>query len=259
MPNEVKVVENSSWDFDDSVNKTKPLVDAHRKLTLELIRNLYLAQQALINSGYRSDLTSSQMRRGSSTSCQMAQGSHTFEDYLKAIGLPKPTAYRWLFLYDPQEDRLLEPEEARARRDQMLEEMFREIEKHSRKNPDWRPEGWNSQLERAYRKWCSEMKTVSALEQEGYKQAELFSRENLRLLAQQLQEDPTPEEMLYQEELCSRYERIATPLVKVQQQISIARLVEKAVTLFPSEARAEVARSVAKIIMDMSEKMEDSK
>lgn len=256
MPNEVKVVENSSWDFDDSVNKTKPLVDAHHKLTLELIKQLFIAQQTLSNQGVRTDRTSSQMERSSLTSGQNEPRFHTFDEFLKAIGLAKTTAYRWLFLYDPQEDRLLEPEEARARRDQMLEEMFREIEKHSRKNPDWRPEGWNSQLERAYRKWCSEMKTVSALEQEGYKQAELFSRENLRLLAQQLQEDPTPEEMLYQEELCSRYERIATPLVKVQQQISIARLVEKAVTLFPSEARAEVARSVAKIIMDMSEKME---
>lgn len=244
MSTEIEIIPN--WDYEKSVLETKDRFQRWGKLTLELVKELHIARKALANSGYRSDLTSAH--------CEPR--FHTWEEYTQAVGIPLATAKRWLFLYDPQEDRLLEPEEARARRDQMLEEMFREIEKHSRKNPDWRPEGWNSQLERAYRKWCSEMKTVSALEQEGYKQAELFSRENLRLLAQQLQEDPTPEEMLYQEELCSRYERIVTPLVKVQQQISIARLVEKAVTLFPSEARAEVARSVAKIIMDMSEKME---
>ncbi len=247
MTTEIEIIPN--WDYKKSVLETKDRFQRWGKLTLELVKELHTAQNALANSGHRSDLTS----------CQNGTRFLTFEDYLSEVGIKRRTAYNWLFLYDPQEDRLLEPDEARARRDQMLEEMFREIEKHARKNPDWRPEGWNSQLERAYRKWCSEIKTVSALEQEGYKQAELFSRENLRLLAQQLQEDPSPEEMLYQEELCSRYERIATPLVKVQQQISIARLVEKAVTLFPSEARAEVARSVAKIIMDMSEKMEDSK
>nr|WP_319473056.1 hypothetical protein [uncultured Sphaerochaeta sp.] len=237
------------WDYEKSVAITKPLVEAHRKLTLDLIRNLYLAQQALRNSGHRSDLPS----------CQMAQGPRTFEDYLNAIGLPKRTAYNWLFLYNAEEDRLMEPEEARERRDQMLELMFREIEKHLKKDPEWRPEGWNPQLERAYRKWVSELNVVKSLEQDDYKQAELFSRENLRLLAQQLQEDPTPEEMLYQEELCNRYERIVTPLVKVEQQISIARLVEKAVTMFPAQARAEVARSVAKVIMDMSENMEEEK
>jgi len=107
-----------------------------------LVKELHIAQNALANSGHRSDLTS----------CQNGTRFLTFEDYLSEVGIKRRTAYNWLFLYDPQEDRLLEPEEARARRDQMLEEMFREIEKHSRKNPDWRPEGWNSQLERAYRK-----------------------------------------------------------------------------------------------------------
>lgn len=249
MPNDLKVAEKSQWDYGKSISEIKPLVEAHRKLTLDLIRKLHVAQQALSNQGVRSDLTSS----------QMGQSSPTFDEYLKAIGLPRTTAYRWLFLYDPEQDRLMEPEEARERRDSMLEIMFKEIEKHSRKNPDWRPDGWTNQLERAYRKWCAEMKTLKSIEQEGFKQAELFSRENLRILAQQMQEDPSPEEMLYQEELCLKYEKVVTPLVRVEQQISIARIVQKACEMFPEEARAAVARSVAKVVMDMSALMEDGK
>ncbi len=245
---ENKVIQ-TNWEYDKSVNVTKEKYTRWGKLTLELARELHIAQNALANSGHRSDLTL----------CQDGTRFLTFEDYLNEVGIKRRTAYNWLFLYNAEEDRLMEPEEARERRDQMLELMFREIEKHLKKDPEWRPEGWNPQLERAYRKWVSELNVVKSLEQDDYKQAELFSRENLRLLAQQLQEDPTPEEILYQEELCNRYERIVTPLVKVEQQISIARLVEKAVTMFPAQARAEVARSVAKVIMDMSEKMEEEK
>lgn len=247
MSTEIEII--PKWDYETSVIEIKNKYYKWGKLTLELARELYFARSNLANSGYRSDLTSG----------QNGPRFHTWEEYTQAAGIPLTTAKRWLFLYNAEEDRLMEPEEARERRDQMLELMFREIEKHLKKDPEWRPEGWNPQLERAYRKWVSELNVVKSLEQDDYKQAELFSRENLRLLAQQLQEDPTPEEMLYQEELCNRYERIVTPLVKVEQQISIARLVEKAVTMFPAQARAEVARSVAKVIMDMSEKMEDGK
>lgn len=247
MANEV--IKANEWDYEKSVLEVRPLVESYRKLTIELIRKLYFAQQALSNQGNRSDLTSSHLRRG----------SQTFEEYLKAIGLPKPTAYRWLFLYDSENDRLLEPDEARARRDQMLEQMFREIQAHAKKNPSWRPEEWTAPLERAYQKWLNELKTLNAIEQKGYEQAELFSREYLRMIARQLQEDPSPEEMLYQEELCVKYEKVVTPLVRVEQQISIARIVEKSVVMFPAEARAAVARSVAKIVMDMSDNMEGEK
>lgn len=247
MHNEIEI--NKNWNFDKSVEAAKDKYQNWSKLTLELARELFFANKALANSGFRSDLTS-------------AHGEprlQTWEDYTKAVGIPLATAKRWIFLYDHQNDRLLEPEEARSRRDQMLEQMFREIQAHAKKNPSWRPEDWTAPLERAYQKWLNELKTLNAIEQKGYEQAELFSREYLRMIARQLQEDPSPEEMLYQEELCVKYEKVVTPLVRIEQQISIARIVEKSIVMFPVEARAAVARSVAKIVMDMSDNMEGEK
>lgn len=247
MHNEIEI--NKNWDFDKSVETVKGKYQNWSKLTLELARELYFANKALANSGFRRDLTS-------------AHGEprlQTWEDYTKAVGIPLATAKRWIFLYDHQNDCLLEPEEARSRRDQMLEQMFRQIQAHAKKDPSWRPEDWTAPFERAYQKWLNELKTLNAIERKGFEQAEMFSREYLRVLAQQMQEDPSPEEMLYQEELCIKYEKVVTPLVRVEQQISIARIVEKSISMFPLEARSAVARSVAKIVMDMSDHMEGEK
>ena len=244
------VMRKEPWDFAKAVSICKPMVSAYQKLELELLKQLFLAREALANPGFRSDLTSGQMSQGS---------PNTWEAFCEQIGLLKRTANRWLFLYDVENDRLLEPDEARARRDQMLEQMFRQIQAHAKKNPSWRPENWTAPFERAYQKWLGELKTLNTIEQKGYEQAEMFSREYLRVLAQQMQEDPSPEEMMYQEELCIKYEHVVTPLVRVEQQISIARIVEKSIAMFPAEARSAVARSVAKIVMDMSDHMEGKK
>lgn len=244
------VIIQEAWNFAKAVSICKPMVSAYQKLELNLLKELYSAREALANSGFRSDLTSGQMSQGS---------PNTWEAFCDQIGLLKRTANRWLFLYDHQNDCLLEPEEARSRRDQMLEQMFRQIQAHAKKDPSWRPEDWTAPFERAYQKWLGELKTLNAIEQKGYEQAEMFSREYLRVLAQQMQEDPSPEEMMYQEELCVKYEKVVTPLVRVEQQISIARIVEKSMEMFPSNARPAVARSVAKIVMDMSDNMEGKK
>lgn len=247
MENAKEICETQNWDYEKSVATAKDRFQKWGKLTLELVRDLFIAQQELGNSGYRTELTS----------CQNGTRFQTFENYLQEVGIKKRTAYNWLFLYDCENDRLLEPEEARSRRDQMLEQVFQEIQRHSKKDPAWRPPDWSAPLEKAYHKWLGGLKVLASIEQDGYRQAELFSRENLRILAMQMQEDPSPEEILYQAELCRRYERLAAPAVKVQDQVSIARIVEKAVDMFPPESRIPVARSVAQIIMDMSLKKEE--
>lgn len=244
------VILKEPWSFAKAVARCKPMVETYKKIELDLLKELFSAREALANQGFRSDLTSGQMSQGS---------PNTWESFCDQIGILKRTANRWLFLYDHQNDCLLEPEEARSRRDQMLEQMFRQIQAHSKKDPSWRPEDWTAPFERAYQKWLGELKTLNAIEQKGFEQAEMFSREYLRVLAQQMQEDPSPEEMLYQEELCIKYENVVTPLVRVEQQISIARIVEKSILMFPLEARSAVARSVAKIVMDMSDHMEGEK
>lgn len=244
-----EVVRPDEWDYETSVVKAKDKFQKWHKVTLELVKELHDARIRLANPGYRSDLTSG----------HNGLRLHTWEGYLSAVGIPLTTAKRWLFLYDAEKNLILEPEEARSRRDQMLEQMFRQIQTHAKKDPSWRPEDWTAPFERAYQKWLGELKTLNAIEQKGFEQAEMFSREYLRILAQQMQEDPSPEEMMYQEELCIKYEHVVTPLVRVEQQISIARIVEKSVSMFPLEARSAVARSVAKIVMDMSDHMEGEK
>ena len=130
----------AEWSYDSAVEKLKPMVINWAKKTLEVARELYIANKKLSNSGYRSDLISPQMRRGSrelddltcahlsigsdnlsSLTCVPAdKGSNeqpcTFKDFCDAVGIPYSTARRWLVLYDPDKDYLLTTEEYRDER-----------------------------------------------------------------------------------------------------------------------------------------------
>jgi len=143
--------------------------------------------------------------------------------------------------------------------DQKLEELFQKIRKKREKEFGWTPEGWTPALERKYTKWLQLQNTQESIEEKGYSQAELFSREYFNLLARQMQDAPSAEEVLRFNDLCEAYEGRVTDVVKIEDQITIVQVVEKALSLFPSEKRPLVARSVASIINDLSTNMEEGK
>ncbi len=87
------------WTYEEAVKVGRELVKQHQKLSLDIVRELYVAREALANSGFRQDL----VPNGTSLT--------SFQSNLEDIGIPKRTAYNWLQLYDQENDRLLTQEE----------------------------------------------------------------------------------------------------------------------------------------------------
>lgn len=237
------------WDYDEFVSLGIIKYRQWNSITLELGRLLYRANIELTNSGYRTDQPCAKMAQGSTE-------PQTFKDFLEAVGIPRRTGYNWLALYDAEADRLLTPEELKIRQQKMLEDLFNQIEEKGGHQQTWRPEPWTPSLEKKYRSWLKARAIINKMEEEEAKQAWLFSQENLLLTVQQLHDDPSPEEILYHHELCNRYRTVVAPVVPVEQQISIVRIVEKSLELFEPASRPAIARSIARVIVDLTDKEE---
>lgn len=89
----------SMFNPDESARILKVKIGNHTKLTEEIVSELYRAKGFYSSAGYRSDLVSDETRL------------RTFESYLVNIGIAKPTAYRWLERYVPEENKILTYEE----------------------------------------------------------------------------------------------------------------------------------------------------
>lgn len=108
MENELKVLE--PWNYEKSVERTKCLVSTFRKVSLDLVRELYVARHAL----------EPQERSAVGQFCPAVK---TWQEYRDEIGLSKRTANSWLALYLPDQDRLLTVEEAK----ELLEQRYQEL------------------------------------------------------------------------------------------------------------------------------------
>lgn len=160
----------AEWTYDSAVEKLKPMVINWAKKTLEVARELYIANKKLSNSGYRSDLTSSQMRLGSEeqvdlTSCKITRSSegataltccmntigssnivHTFKEFCATVGISYNTANRWLALYDPDKDYLLTTEEYKDERTKELDAFYESVRKKREKIAGYIPEAKDIKL-----------------------------------------------------------------------------------------------------------------
>jgi len=71
------------WNYDESVNKLKPVIYKWKNLSQEMIEELWIAREKLSSQGIRTDLTS-------------AQKCRSWAQYCDDIGVAKWTANRWL-------------------------------------------------------------------------------------------------------------------------------------------------------------------
>ena len=164
MANNLQVLE--LWNYEKSVETTKTLVSAYKKVSLDLVRELYAAHEALSNPGYRTDRN----RIPDTSNADLVTNVtrlHTFEEYLSEIGINKMTASRWLALYIPSEDRLLTVEEAKERLEARYQELRQLVVSHVG-NDSWRPEGWVQAFENRYRKELREMKLAQIAEADSF-------------------------------------------------------------------------------------------
>ena len=224
------------WNYAESVNVSKKLVGLHGKVSLDLARELHAAKLALSNPGFRTDRTSTQMGRG-------LQNPQTFEGFLEDIGLPKSTANRWLTLYVPEEDKLLTPDEFKARKILEFESWIKKLDP---KFPDWRPEGWPPGCEQYYQGKLREKFLLDLSRREKFEQLELFNAAYMKNLADSIV-SYTTEDVIRFSEVSKKIEPIAYPGVPVRDQAKAFMVVEKVLERFAAADRKSVARAIAEM------------
>lgn len=257
MANNLQVLE--PWNYEKSVETTKGLVSAYKKVSLDLVRELHAARQALSNAGYRTDKnriagTSNADLVSNETRLQPISTIKTFEDYLSEIGIAKATAFRWLALYIPSEDRLLTVEEAKERIEQRYQELRRQVVSHIG-NDKWRPDGWVQAFESRYRKELHEadLSRIAMADEfdttyiDDGGQIWLFDQPYLETLAERIGSyNADPRTYM---RLCKTYEQETTKDVAIQKQVSIFQLTKAALEDVSEAARPEVARFVAELLI----------
>lgn len=252
MANNLQVLE--PWNYEKSVERTKNLVSAFKKVSLDLVRELYAAHDALSCQGYRSDrnriIDASNANFGTNVPRLSPQ---TWEQYCDDIGLVKRTADRWLALYIPQEDRLLTVEEAKDLLEQRYQELRQLVVEHIG-DSSWRPEGWIKPFETRYQKELHEAQLNriamadrfdNYMEEGG--QIWLFDQPYLETLAERIGSyNADPRTYM---RLCKAYEKDTTKVVPIQKQVSIFQLTKAALEDISDAARPEVTRFVAELLM----------
>lgn len=108
----INQAEIDSWNYDQSVKETAKKVAQHRRLSLEIVREVFIANEWFAVNG------SNQFLAKSGEGVPFGTPSKTFSTYLDEIGLPRRTAYNWLERFVPEENRLLSPEELKAAKQQ---------------------------------------------------------------------------------------------------------------------------------------------
>lgn len=154
----------SEWSYEGAIGRVKPMVANWAKRTLEIARELYVANKKLSNSGYRSDLkelTSAKSSTGSSESDGVTlsicgQGSneqfHSFKDFCESVDIPYSTAQKWISLYDSDRDYLLTTEEYKDERTKELDAFYESVRKEREKIAGYIPEAkdinlkWNRNI-----------------------------------------------------------------------------------------------------------------
>ena len=89
-------LEQVEWNYDLSVQKMRQLVVKWKSLSIEILRELYLARMNLSSQGNRSDITGDKVG---------------WSQYLLDIGIARKTAHRWLTKYDFDRHELITDEE----------------------------------------------------------------------------------------------------------------------------------------------------
>lgn len=253
MAKELQVLE--PWSYEKSVETSRVLVKAFRKVSLDLVRELHAAREALSNQGFRVDLKAKNRIPGASNADLLSFESklHSFKGYLKDIGLSEATAFRWLALYIPDEDRLLTPEEMKQRLEARYGELKALIASHIG-DPSWRPDGWTQPFENRYQRELRERRLDVIAQASSFDeymdeggQFWLFDQPYLETLSERI--GSYNADIVAYRKLCKAYAKDARRDVDIRKQVSIFQLTKAALEDISDEARPEVARFVAELIL----------
>ena len=219
------------WKYEESVEVAKGLVGTAFRCTLDLVRELYAAREALSQPGCRTDIPQKDISKNSSNLVQFATGYtkpiqlHTFQNYLHDIGLSRRTAYYWLSLYSPREDKLYSPEELK----QKVLTLFQEVRERRKDEYAWEPDGWTPALEAKYRKWESQQKLADKVADDVAGQGDAITREWLLQEQGRIESSAmTAEEIVHVTDLMQEYQPHMPAGVEAKGPCHLVYLVEEA-------------------------------
>lgn len=306
MKSLVKKEEN--WEYMQAVEDLRPVVKSWAKKTLEVARALYVAHEKLSHPGYRKDLEPSgtcvhvDTGHTDGEPCKNVEGndknatwahlssgptdiglckdittdpeSKSFKDFCNDVGIPYSTAKRWVSLYDPDKDRVLELAELKEYKEAELNTLFETVRKHRGKEPGWKPEkelesltwnkniiAWTDKVESLYQAWLIE-KGYSKIDPEKfisspnpvvnkYGQFGLFSFDYLNGLAERCTkrvEGKGAEEYFAR---CQTYKSRIPEGVEVNTVMRIPVIVEASLETLSDEQRKKTAKLLAEMILQL--------
>lgn len=255
----------SNWSFDKAVEDFKPMLQVWTRKTLELARLLYVANQCLSSTGYRSDLTLCQ------NGTRLPAQPRTFEQFCNAVGIPKRTAYRWLSCYDPDEDYLFEVEEVKAKLKEEMDKLFLDVYNHRKKESGWVPKNislkwaksitsWTDKLEDKYNVWLYENGYISVNPHiqlpelppvDKYGQFGLWTDEYLDSLMLRCREETSGEKAAGFFRTWSKYEAKVPKGVSAQDVMRVSAIAKASLRDLDEIQRKETARLLAEMIIDI--------
>lgn len=242
------------WKYEESVEVAKSLVGTAFKCTLDLVRELYAAREALSQPGCRLDMIQKYASKSNNNLRQFAGGYtkpiqlHTFQNYLDDIGLSPRTARYWLSLYSPREDKLYSPEELK----QKVLALFQEVRERRKDEYAWEPDGWTPALEAKYRRWLEQTELGEKVTDELAADGDNISREWLLQEQSRIDADMTVEEIEHFDQLYRHYSPRIPKQIKPQGPLHAVLLIEDAAARQCPKAPKEYLRLVAGILSDLA-------
>lgn len=251
----------NGWDYDQAVSDLRAKVEDWGKRTLVCARALYVANRRLSAPGARTDLVTNGTR-------SIEEAPKTFEQFCKAVGIPKRTAYNWLACYDPEKDYLFEVEEVKAMQKEEMDKLFLDVYQHRKKEAGWIPSvislkwsrnitSWSDRLEDKYGTWLYEqgyiavdphIKLPELPPADKYGQYGLWTDEYLDSLMVRCREE-TSGEGFYK--TWSKYETKIPRGVPTQDVMRVSAIVKASLFGLDETQRKETARLLAEIITDI--------
>lgn len=136
FPFEKEILE---WNLEESIQRIKPKVETFRRCAADLAKELYIAHEVLAV-------------RGGDRKTEDAP-VFTWSDFCEAVGISRKTAGKYMSLYDPAQDKVLDPEELAERKNLLIApDSAHEARVAHAMATGERPEGWTDEDEREYRK-----------------------------------------------------------------------------------------------------------
>lgn len=202
--------------------------------------------------------------------------SKSFKDFCNDVGIPYTTARRWVSLYDPDKDRVLELVELKEYKETELNTLFETVRKHRGKEPGWKPEkelesltwnkniiAWTDKVESLYQSWLIQNKYVQINPTKvlseappvvsKYGQYGLFSYDYLDSLASKCKERTEGDAAVDYVQMCNKYKERIPSGIEVNDVMRIPVIVEASLEKIEGSNKKEVLKLLSEILLTMGD------